>query len=94
MFGDPCGGVFKNLNIAARCVDAKTIGGTALEGSTLTLTCSPGKFINFIEFASYGTPIGALGNFATSSCDSTTSLSVAQQVCLGQSTCDLESQNR
>jgi len=51
------------------------------------LTCPPGQTITSLDFVSFGTATGTCGSFALSSCDATTSRSVVEAACLGQSSC-------
>ncbi|MFO0679751.1 MAG: LamG-like jellyroll fold domain-containing protein [Polyangiaceae bacterium] len=81
--GESCfGGVCSTFTSARVC-------GTAVEGGTATLTCPAGMWIETINFASYGTPTGSCGSFATSSCNATRSLDVAKTACLGHRSCTI-----
>ena len=51
-------------NVAVTCTNV-VICGTAAENGTMSLTCPAGQTISAIDFASYGTPNGACGGFAT-----------------------------
>ncbi|KAG9147478.1 hypothetical protein Leryth_007280 [Lithospermum erythrorhizon] len=53
------------------------------------LYCPQGKVVKAIEFASYGNPEGACGYFKLGSCTSPNSQQVAEQHCLGKSTCEI-----
>ncbi|KAM1108418.1 hypothetical protein PS1_005026 [Malus domestica] len=52
------------------------------------LTCERGWSITSINFASFGTPIGNCGTFASGAC-SADILSIVQQACLGQEGCSI-----
>lgn len=62
------------------------ICGTAIEGSTLSLTCPAGT-VGAIDFASYGKPEGVCGDFLVGHCDATGSLAVVSTACVGRSAC-------
>ena len=59
----------------------------------MTLTCPAGRTILSIAFASYGTPTGMCGSYVTSSCHSTTSVSVVNTACVGQNSCTVPATN-
>jgi hypothetical protein len=61
------------------------ICATAAENGTATLTAPPGSTFTSVEFASYGTPSGTCGSFATGGCHATNSVSVVQGYLIGQS---------
>ena len=65
--------------------------GTAVESSTLPLSCDAGSQISSVAFASFGTPTGTCpASFAVSpSCATLTSGSVASTACLGLPSCSL-----
>ncbi len=67
--------------------------GTAAEDASVTLTCPTGQIIDSITFASFGTPTGSCGSFATSDCNATSSVSVVQSLCVGQSSCTFTASN-
>jgi hypothetical protein len=67
--------------------------GTAAEAASATLTCPQGQVIDAVVFASYGTPTGTCGSFATSDCDATTSEAMVQSLCVGQSACSVTAAN-
>nr|AIG56503.1 secreted protein [Achlya hypogyna] len=93
VFGDPCPGTTKSLNIAAQCSSADWIGGSVPAGSSLTLKCPPNQKLISFPFASYGTPIGSYPNFVPTWCDSNTTDAVASAACLGQNSCTLTATN-
>ncbi|VFQ78401.1 unnamed protein product [Cuscuta campestris] len=51
------------------------------------LTCPDDKIIKKIEFASYGDPLGACGNFAVGNCSAPNSVKVVEKACLGKNHC-------
>lgn len=70
-----------------------TTCGTANERSTLTLTAPASGIFTSITFASYGTPTGTCGSFATSSCHAASSLSVVQSAAIGQNSFTISASN-
>ena len=67
--------------------------GTAAEDASATLTCPQGQIIDSVVFASYGTPTGTCGSFATGSCDSTSSKTMVESLCVGRSSCSVPASN-
>ncbi|KAL6963709.1 hypothetical protein U1Q18_034714, partial [Sarracenia purpurea var. burkii] len=56
------------------------------------LTCSDGKVIKSVEFASFGNPDGICGNYIQGNCSSPNSRKIAEKViqyCLGKSSCSI-----
>uniref|UniRef100_M1A6P4 Beta-galactosidase n=1 Tax=Solanum tuberosum TaxID=4113 RepID=M1A6P4_SOLTU len=53
------------------------------------LTCPDDNVIEKVEFASYGDPDGACGNFTMGTCTSQNSIKVAEKYCLGKHTCTI-----
>ncbi|CAK9144920.1 unnamed protein product [Ilex paraguariensis] len=51
------------------------------------LTCPEDKVIKQVEFASFGDPYGACGNFYVGNCTSPNSQKVVEQYCLGKNSC-------
>ncbi len=74
-------------------VGGGTVCGTVSENGTLTLTAPAGTVFTSVTFASYGTPTGSCGSFATSSCHAATSLSVVQSYLIGNSTASIPATN-
>lgn len=70
-----------------------TVCGTADEGSSTTLTCPEGEVIDSVVFASYGTPEGACGSFAVGDCNSASSDSMVQSLCVGRHACTVPAAN-
>ncbi|KAJ4966201.1 hypothetical protein NE237_018050 [Protea cynaroides] len=54
-----------------------------------TLKCPSHKVIAEVEFASFGDPIGACGNFNTGSCQSFDTKDIVTEICLGKTTCNI-----
>ncbi|OQR90780.1 hypothetical protein THRCLA_09207 [Thraustotheca clavata] len=90
LFPDTCVGVNKSLAIVAKCISNDIIGGTAIEGTSLSLVCPSNEVVQSIEFASFGTSTGSVGSFATGACNDPNSLLVVQQACLGKRNCLLQ----
>ncbi|WP_146648832.1 glycosyl hydrolase [Labilithrix luteola] len=104
VFGDPCPGTQKTLLAQVECSGGggttTPIDPTPTQGSSqvcasvnqnanAVLTCPSGQTISSIGFASYGTPTGACGSFAASSCNEPSSKSKVEAECLGKSTCTI-----
>ncbi|KAL6957924.1 beta-galactosidase [Sarracenia purpurea var. burkii] len=53
------------------------------------LTCSDGKVIKSVEFASFGNPDGICGNYIQGNCSSPNSRKIAEKYCLGKSSCSI-----
>jgi hypothetical protein len=79
-------------SVAVTCTT--TVCATADEHGTATLTCPDGQTIATIDFASYGTPTGTCGGFATTdTCNATTSADIVKAACVGQATCSIAATN-
>ncbi len=63
------------------------------ENGTAAASCPAGQTITAVSFASYGTPSGMCGDFTASSCNASTSLSVAQATCVGKNACSVAANN-
>jgi hypothetical protein len=75
------------------CSAGSTQCATALENTSLTLSC-PAGVINAITFASYGTPNTATcGSFAAGTCNASSSLSAVQNSCLNRASCTVTANN-
>ncbi|OQR89853.1 hypothetical protein ACHHYP_05996, partial [Achlya hypogyna] len=90
VFGDPCPGTAKRLNVAAQCSDANWVGGSVNEGSTLTLTCPANQKLAAIQYASFGTPLGDYPNFVSTWCNANTTVAAATAACVGHASCSLD----
>ncbi|VAI07608.1 unnamed protein product [Triticum turgidum subsp. durum] len=59
-------------------------------GPALRLECpKEGQVISSIKFASFGTPSGTCGSYSHGECSSSQALAVAQEACVGVSSCSL-----
>jgi hypothetical protein len=67
--------------------------GTAAEDASVALSCPKGQIIDSVVFASYGTPSGTCGAFATGTCDATTSKSMIESQCVGRNACTVTAGN-
>jgi len=67
--------------------------GTAKEGAALAISCPTGQTIATIGFASYGTPTGSCGSFATGTCNAATCVSIVSKACLGKTSCSVTANN-
>ena len=72
---------------------AVRVCATANENESLTVSCPASSTVLAVDFASYGTPSGACGSFATSACHATTSQSVLDTACLGLDSCTVAADN-
>ncbi|MEO6228773.1 MAG: fibronectin type III domain-containing protein [Ferruginibacter sp.] len=70
-----------------------TLCTTVGENATATLTAPSGAVFTTVNFASYGTPSGSCGSFATGSCHATTSQLVAESYLLGNNTGSIPATN-
>ena len=78
---------------ASSTTTTSSICATAAENGNLVLTAPAGGTISAITFASYGTPTGSCGSYATSACNAPTSTSVVTSACVGQNTCSIAVNN-
>jgi len=78
---------------AAGASASAPVCATAAENDAATLSCPTGQIIDSVVFASFGTPTGTCGNFATSDCDATSSVSTVQSMCVGKSSCSVTAAN-
>lgn len=77
----------------ATSTSGANVCGTAAENASVNLACPQGQIIDAIVFASYGNPTGSCGSFTAGSCESTSSKSVVESLCLGRSTCSVPATN-
>ncbi|XP_072020462.1 uncharacterized protein [Amphiura filiformis] len=100
VFGDPCGGTFKYLEIQYSCDgNLKTANIKAddyvCEHSNFHLECPTGQRIS-VSSALYGRKTSHVctnGPIRTVNCAADNSLHVVQQRCEGQETCDIQASN-
>ncbi|SPQ93242.1 unnamed protein product (mitochondrion) [Plasmodiophora brassicae] len=99
VFGDPCYGTRKHLNLALICSgpapapsqpQTHEIFGSADETTTLALSCPAGQTVSAVAFASYGLPEGGM---ISSKCHASSSAAVAQQACLHRPSCSIQAVN-
>ncbi len=74
-------------------ISSATICGTSNEGSTLTMSAPGGARFIDVNFASYGTPTGTCGSFATSSCHAVNSLTLVRNAAIGQTSFSIAATN-
>lgn len=70
-----------------------TMCGTATENTNLVLTAPAGAVFTGVTFASYGTPTGSCGSYATSSCHAASSTTKVLSYIVGQSTATIPATN-
>jgi hypothetical protein len=64
--------------------------GHAGENFSVNLSCRQGGgVISRVDFASYGTSIGACGQMKQGTCHATDTLDIVRQVCIGQAECSI-----
>ena len=63
---------------------SQSMYGEVQEGQTLSLSAPAGTVFTSVAFASFGTPTGTAGNYAQSSCHSTSSANVIAAAFVGQ----------
>jgi len=94
VFGDPCRGTYKYLEIAHTCV--APMKEIVCEGRSRTISCSDGSTIDVIN-ANYGrTADGNVcphSSIRTTSCSAENSLAKVQELCQGHTSCTLASNN-
>ncbi|XP_078667374.1 L-rhamnose-binding lectin CSL3-like [Branchiostoma floridae x Branchiostoma belcheri] len=95
LFGDPCHGTVKYLEVTYQCVDAagpRTVQACERE-APLSLSCSSGMI--HITAALYGRKQTGIcsGPALTTNCESSTSLSTVKSKCEGHSSCSVQASN-
>eukprot|EP00301_Raphidiophrys_heterophryoidea_P017860 c2863_g1_i1.p1 GENE.c2863_g1_i1~~c2863_g1_i1.p1 ORF type:complete len:559 (+),score=103.85 c2863_g1_i1:59-1735(+) len=93
VFGDPCFGTNKYLQVSFECIPVSTV--FACENSALSLACSADSVIS-IASANYGrtsNKVCTSNAFATTSCRSSSSISVLQAACDGTASCRVDANN-
>ncbi|WP_276132622.1 LamG-like jellyroll fold domain-containing protein [Polluticoccus soli] len=89
---DNCGTL--NLSLVGAGSTTGTICAIGIEhGSDAVLTAPAGATISAVNFASYGTPNGSCGNFTTSGCHSSSSMSVVSSLAIGQNSVTIPASN-
>ncbi len=66
---------------------------TIAEGSSGTLSCSAGRKITKLTFASYGNPTGQCASFKVGSCNSTSTKTKLNNLCVGKTSCSVTANN-
>ncbi|MCE2685925.1 MAG: gliding motility-associated C-terminal domain-containing protein [Cryomorphaceae bacterium] len=69
-----------------------TYGATSENGSVV-LTAPAGTYFTGVQFASYGTPTGSLGNYSIGSCHAANSSTVVSNLAVGQTTVTIPATN-
>ncbi len=82
-----------NTSIGLVGTSTGSMCGTATENTNLVLTAPTGAVFTGVTFASYGTPTGSCGSFATSSCHSSLSTTRVLSYIVGQSTATIPATN-
>ncbi|XP_075491404.1 beta-galactosidase 15-like [Primulina tabacum] len=62
----------------------------AYEGSSLELSCQGKRVISNVNFASFGLPNGTFGSLEKGHCESSNSISVLKEACVGQKSCSID----
>ena len=70
-----------------------TVFAEAAENGSVTLTAPAGTYFTGVQFASYGNPTGTLGSYTLGTCNSSSSLSVVQNLAVGQTTVTIPANN-
>ena len=71
-------------------VGRQAVCATVSQFQTATLTCPTGLTVRSVTFASYGTPTGSCGSFATSSCNGgNNDTKVVKNLCVGNASCSV-----
>jgi gliding motility-associated-like protein len=63
-----------------------TVFGETAQGNSLILNAPAGTYFTGVQFASYGTPTGSLGNYTIGSCHNANSAATVSNLALGQTT--------
>ena len=87
------GSITGNTYTPANTSNNNVIYATANENQNLVLQAPVGSVINSITFASYGTPTGSNGNYATSNCHATNSLSIVENYAIGNNSVTIPATN-
>ena len=98
VFGDPCRGTYKYLEVKFMCVPQQADMPrpvTVCEGKQATVSCQSGKKISVVD-ASYGRHDRSTcphPSIHTTSCHAGNSLSIVKNRCENQASCQLDSNN-
>merc|ERR1712000_649705 len=97
IFGDPCYGTYKFLNVRYNCVKINHKDITVCEGKVKTVYCPAGHVVNIIA-ASYGRHSLSIcsrhGSMGNADCAAHKTLSVLKNACKNNNYCKLFSSNR
>ncbi|XP_068666341.1 beta-galactosidase 7-like [Aristolochia californica] len=81
--GNPTGVNFQTVTVGTAC-------GSVPEGGLLELSCSGGRSISKIEFASFGNVTGSCGSYEKGGCESKEAMALVQGSCLGKTSCSIQ----
>ena len=70
-----------------------TVFGETNENGSIILNAPAGTYFTGVQFASYGNPTGTLGSYTLGTCNSSSSLSVVQNLAVGQTTVTIPANN-
>ncbi|XP_078356759.1 L-rhamnose-binding lectin CSL3-like [Oculina patagonica] len=93
VFGDPCWGTYKYLEVKFQCIEAKSI--VICEHRRATLSCPGGKKVNVLT-ASYGRHDRSTcphSSIRTTNCHAGNSLTIAKARCTNKTRCSLFASN-
>ncbi|MBX2906616.1 MAG: Ig-like domain-containing protein [Taibaiella sp.] len=82
-----------NTSIGLAANNSGSMCGTVSENGTLVMTAPTGAVFTGVTFASYGTPTGSCGSFATSSCHAVNSAAIVSSYLVGNSTASIPARN-
>jgi hypothetical protein len=82
-----------NLTAFALPAASHDVCATVAERASATVACPAGEVFGSVVFASYGTPSGSCGSFATSTCSAATSGARVSSACSGKASCTLSATN-
>ncbi|KAG9445675.1 hypothetical protein H6P81_011803 [Aristolochia fimbriata] len=80
--GNPTGVNFRTVTVGSACA-------SVAEGGVLELSCSGGRSISKIEFASFGDVTGSCGGYEKGACESEEAVALVRESCLGKTSCSV-----
>ncbi|KAL1132643.1 hypothetical protein AAG570_010595 [Ranatra chinensis] len=95
IFGDPCGGTVKYLEVAYRCIYGDKRRVVGCENSHIEISCGAGEVVE-LEEVLYGRTNAATCNrhpILTNSCGTPAAKGVLQKACNGMSSCSVPATN-
>lgn len=95
VFGDPCDGTSKYLQVEYRCIENREYSRTAIvcEVSNLSIACEPGETIIILD-ANYGrTSSARCGSSQNTKCKSPNSFEIVSLKCTGEEKCTVSATN-